>query len=489
MKKIIILLFGFLSVYSCVNDSEDYREDHKKPYQVPAQYLFSRAEKGLVDRLVTPNFNRNVFRFLGQYWTETTYYNEVKYDFETREVPQYFWNSLYLDVLSNLNETKKNIESEQLPAGATSTEIASFNKIKTNKLALIELLNVYTYQVLVDTYGNVPYSEAGDPFGKSNPKYDDAATIYSSLISRTETALNNLDASESSFGTADFIYGGNIAKWKKFGNSLLIKLGIAIADVNPSLSIQTVNKGFSGGAIVTNTDDALFKYDTNSPNFNPLYENLAASGRNDFVVADTFVNYLNKLSDPRRAAYFQLFQEKDKNGTIINSYYKGGKFGSPGNTIRNASKVGLFAYTATTSGVLFDASEINFYLAEAAARGGYAVSGPETYYNTAITASFEFWNISIGNYLSTVPYNASNWKESIGMQAWIALYNRIESWNTKRRLDYPVLKVSSYSVLAEVPVRFRYPIDERTINSANYYQASNAIGGDLYSTKIFWDVN
>lgn len=488
MKKIILILFAICLTNSCVNDSEDYHEDQKKPYQIPSQYLFSQAEKSLVDKLVTPNFNRNVFRFLQQYWTETTYYTEVKYDFENRKVTQNFWNGLYLDVLGNLNDSKKIIEAEQPKITATANEIISFNKIKINKLAIIELLNVYTYQILVDTYGNIPYSEAGFPLENINPKYDDAETIYIDLITRTEKAIDNLDISEASFGKADFLYGGNITKWKKFGNSLLIKLGIALADQNLTLSTQAVNKGFLGGAILSNDDNAKFNYDSNSPNFNPLYDNLFASNRNDFVAADTFVNYLNKLNDPRREVYFQLYNEKDKNGNIISSYYKGGKFGSPGNTIRNSSKIGLFAYTSTTPGILFEASEINFYLAEAAARNsGYIVTGAENYYNNAITASFEFWNVPIGNYLSTVPYNSSNWKESIGMQAWIALYNRIDSWNTKRRLDYPILHVSSSSVLPEVPVRFRYPIDERTVNSANYSQAAAAIGKDDYNIKIFWD--
>ncbi|MDR2123102.1 MAG: SusD/RagB family nutrient-binding outer membrane lipoprotein [Flavobacteriaceae bacterium] len=499
MKKIILIVAVLFSAYSCVNDSDDYRKDSEKSYKVPAQYLFSQAEKGLIDLLTTPNYNRNVFRFLGQYWTETTYYTEVCYDFETRKVPQNFWDGLYLYVLGNLAESRKYVLEEQPSVTATASEIESFNKIKQNKLAQIELLEVYTYQVLVDTYGNVPYSEAGDPFDHPTPKYDDAKTIYDDLISRTKKATAQLDSSEDGFGDSDFFYRDipssetRIDRWKKIGNTLLVKLGIALSDVNPTLASETINNGINGGVILSNQYNAIFKYDTTPPNFSTLYENLVASGRNDFVAADTFVDFLNSLNDLRRSVYFQLYEEKDDQGNATgNNYYKGGKYGYPGNTVRNASKVGTFAYTTTTPGVLFDASEVNFYLAEAAARG-FIAGSPESYYNAAITQSFEYWGVPIGNYLSTVPYDNKNWQESIGKQAWIALYNRIESWNTKRRLDYPVLKVSPYYStvvlsVAEVPVRFRYPIDERTVNSDNYYAASNAIGGDHYHVKIFWDV-
>lgn len=149
-------------------------------------------------------------------------------------------------------------------------------------------------------------------------------------------------------------------------------------------------------------------------------------------------------------------------------------------------------------GVLFEASEINFYLAEAAARG-YSVPGTaQGYYEAAIRASMQYWGINstadINAYLANpgVVYSAANWKQRIGEQAWIAMYNRgFESWNFFRRLDYPALTAPNATAAADgkVPTRLTYPINEQTVNGANWTTASSAIGGDKLTTKLFWDIN
>lgn len=491
MKKIILFVITLFSIYSCVNDNDDYRKDKKQAYEVPGAYLFSNAEKELTDLLVTSSYNYNVFRFLGQYWTETTYIDEVRFDLTKRAITQNYWNTLYVHVLDNLRQASVNIAATEAPNTYSPEEVETFDKIKQNQLAIIDLLEVYAFQVLVDTYGNVPYSQAFQPDVYPTPVYDDAAAIYEDLIKRATAATEKIDVSHGSFDASDFLYEGDPEEWKKFGNSLLIKLGIALADANPSLSIQAVNAGYAGGAVLDNSDNALFKY--NETDYSPIYSNVFANGRNDFVGADTFINYLNTTNDPRISAYFQLYIERDKDGNIIASYYKGGEYGAGGNTVKNASKPGLFAYTPATSGVLMEAAEVNLYLAEAAARGGYSVGGSaESYHDAAVTLSFAFWNVPLDNYLIYNPYDASDWKKSIGLQAWVCLYNRVESWNTKRRLDYPKLNVGPKSYLKAVPIRFTYPLAEQTRNAVNWkaaVTAQNPDGKDVYDTPVFWDKN
>jgi len=80
-----------------------------------------------------------------------------------------------------------------------------------------------------------------------------------------------------------------------------------------------------------------------------------------------------------------------------------------------------------------------------------------------------------------------NYKHKIGLQSWIALYNRgFEAWTQWRRLDYPKL-VAPPDALSDIPTRIIYPIPEQTLNSVNYKAASAAIGGDAVTTKLFWD--
>src|SRR5690606_759107 len=271
-------------------------------------------------------------------------------------------------------------------------------------------------------------------------------------------------------------------------NSLKLKLGINLADINGTLAKTTVESAFNAGVVMDNSQNLTFDYTSGAPNYNPIYANDVACGSNDYVVEVTFVNYLNELEDPRRSAYFTPTDD---------GIYVGGVLGESNDYPPLVSGVGEMLKTPDLPAFLFDASEINFYLAEAAERG-YSVGGSaESYYNAAITASFEQWNVGgVTDYLSNpeVDYSTASgdWKQKIGMQAWVAMYNRgFESWNFNRRLDYPMLETPNAVPAAEgkTPTRMTYPIAEQTVNEANWTQASNAIGGDELTTKVFWDVN
>ncbi|MGE5107907.1 MAG: SusD/RagB family nutrient-binding outer membrane lipoprotein, partial [Sphingobacteriales bacterium] len=137
---------------------------------------------------------------------------------------------------------------------------------------------------------------------------------------------------------------------------------------------------------------------------------------------------------------------------------------------------------------------VEFLLAEAKERG-FVVSGTaEEHYNNAITASIEEWGGSstdAATYLArpAVAYTtaAGTYKQKIGTQKWIALYDRaLDSWTEYRRLDYPVL-VAPASAYTVFPMRFTYPVSEQNLNKTNYSSAATAIGGDKVETKLWFD--
>ncbi|WP_228463209.1 SusD/RagB family nutrient-binding outer membrane lipoprotein [Chryseobacterium cheonjiense] len=469
---------------SCINGDDDFNNNQSQPYQVPAEPLLTNAQKELMDQMETPSVNLNVFRFFQHYLATTIYRNDARFNFTgTRKVPDNMWLALYTDVLGNLNQAKKIIPSEVKPPQISQTV---WDKQQANKMAILNLMEIYTYQVLVDSFGNVPYSEAAKPETFVLPKYDDAKTIYSDLINRLNSITATLDSGYPSFETGDNIYNGNVADWIIVANSLKLKIGINLADVNPTLAKQTVESAFAGGVMTENSENALFRYDSTSPNFNRVYAEVIASNRNDFVAEEGIVDVMNTLADPRRPFYF----------TTVNGNYVGGTVGLT-NTYSDYSHIGPSLLAPNKPGVLFDASEVNFYLAEAAARGYNVGASAQQYYNDAITASMEQWGVtpaSIATYLSNpaVTFSSVNWKQSIGQQAWIAMFNRgFESWNFYRRLDYPVLTAPNAVAAAagKVPTRLTYPINEQTVNGTNWSQASTAIGGDKLTTKVFWDIN
>ena len=475
MKKINFILLIIIAVLlgSCTKDFEEYNTDPKHPTEVPGEALFSNAQKRLADQIASANVNINIWKLWAQYWTETTYTDEANYNIVNRRIPDNAFSTYYRGVLNNLKQAGLNID-----AVAAIGDDAT--KAKTNKLAIIDLLQVYTYQRLVDIFGNVPYSEALKINETLSPKYDDALTIYKDLISRVNADLGQLDDSGSSFGSADLYYGGDVSLWKKFANSLKLKLGLYLADVDAGLSQSTVEAA-AAGVISSAAENCQMIYLGESPNTNPIYEDLVLSGRKDFVPANTIVDIMKGLNDPRMDKYF----------TQIGGEYKGGVYGL-GNSYSDFSHIAPSILQPEYPSVLFDDVEMKFYLAEAAARG-YNVGDAATLYNDAVTTSILNWGgtqAEADTYIANNPYDAANWKNSIGTQAWIAFYVRgFAGYTSWRRLDAPKLNLSPDAQTPDsaIPTRFTYPIKEQTLNKTNYADASSAIGGDDLLTKLFWD--
>ena len=263
MKKLLtsLLVLIIATIMSC-KKLTDLNEDTKSATTAPGGTLFSNAMKNLVDQETSTSVNFNVFRAFAQYWTETQYTDESKYDVFTRKIPDTEFRVLYRDILSDLKEAKRVI--------ALETDIESSAAEKKNKAALTEIMTVYTFQRAVDLYGNVPYEDALD-IKKVSPKYDDAQTIYSKLFSRLDAAIADLNIAEESFGFADVIYGGNVGKWKKFANSLKLKMAITVADVSALDPQGKISSAVSGGLLASSADNAVFKYLGASPNANPVY--------------------------------------------------------------------------------------------------------------------------------------------------------------------------------------------------------------------------
>lgn len=478
MKKLFSIVTMLVLLTSCNNNTEDFNNNGDASYNVPPETLLTNAQLELVNQMTTPSVNLNPFRFFSQYWAQTTYNDESRYRLTTRRVADNHWDALYRNVLGNLESAKD----------AIATETASAEQ--QNKLAIIEILQVYTFQILVDTYGDVPYTDALNVPAIKLPRYDDDATIYPQLITRLDAAIANLEDADGSFTTGDVLFNGDVQKWRLFANTLKLKLGINLSDVDPGLAKSTVEAAYTAGVILTNADNATFRYPASAPNYNPLYGDLEASNRNDFVAANTLVDVMNTLNDPRRAVYFN---DVDDTGNYI-----GGTYGAANNDFTAFSQIGDKFRVADLPAELFEATEVNFYLAEAAARGFSVGNTAEYYYSNAIRASFQYWGVSdVELYLlkPEVAYTtaAGTWQEKIGTQAWIALFNRgFESWSFYRRLDFPTLVAPANAVAAangQVPTRLTYPSTERTVNGENYQAAVAAMGEDRLRGNVFWDVN
>lgn len=255
MKKFkTILLAGTLliSVVSC-EDIDKLNENTKAYTTALPGSLMTSSQVNYAYFLTNASVNDNNFRGYAQYWTTSTYTDEVNYNQVRRNLGNSHSVILYRDVLEDLVIAKKKITDEQA-LGPVETAV------KKNRIAVLEVQIVMAYQTLVDLFGDIVYSQALDITNYPTPKYDDAKTVYLDLANRLDAAISNMDGNYDSFGSADLIYKGNVAQWKKLANSVKLKLGMHLADVDPAKAKAMVESAYSSGIIASNGDNALFQY-------------------------------------------------------------------------------------------------------------------------------------------------------------------------------------------------------------------------------------
>jgi hypothetical protein len=475
MKKLLqIILPLCILCIACTKNISRFNNETKRPANVPAGPLFTNAVRNLSDALVTADVNMNIFRHVVKHWAQAVIQEEAQYDFITRSIPQAWWTEMYRDVLNNLKAATDIVNSD----------VTLQPEIKANQLAILDIMEVYTFNILVNSFGNIPYTEALDD-NRLFPVYDDAKTIYTDLLKRLAADIGKLNAASPGFGTTeDLFYQGNVGKWIAFANSLQMAMGMTLADVD-NTTAQAAVEAADAKAIASPAGDAMVKYYAATPNNNPLYNQLVLAGRTDFIAAKDLMDQLNILADPRKPNYFGVNNAGEYAGAVV------GQASSYTGTSKPSAKVAA----PDAPFVLLDYVATEFYRAEAAERGYNITGTAEQHYNNAITASIIYWGGTAADaaaYLSkpAVAYTtaAGNWRQKIGFQKWIALYNRpFDGWTELRRLDYPQMPLP-VGAKSGFPNRLVYPGNEQQLNGSNYTKAAAAIGGDKVETKLFWDI-
>lgn len=479
IKYISIVLVLIIGVTQCKLPDNI---DPKNPTEVPIETLFTNAEVALLNQVDECNVNLNTTRLLVQYWQQTTYFDESRYLFLDRQIPDSYTREFYRDALMDLKRTKELLEDW----GGNEVE-------KTNKIAIATILEVYGWQCVVDAFGDMPYTEALMLSENSQPVYDDAAFIYSDIISKLEVAMSTLNTSGASYGGADVLYGGNVAAWKKFGASLQMRLGMRLADKNVATAKATFEAGNANG-FADQSESAILDYVGVVPNVNAIYTAFTVDGRSDYLPTNTIIDLMNSMEDPRLPLFFTTVDDG-----AGNQIYLGAVAGLDGaQTYQNFSNFSAPFFEATFAAIVQDYVELEFLRAEAAERG-FAVSGTaEEHYNNAITESILYWGgtqADVDTYLARtdVAYSTATgtWKQKIGTQKYIALYNRgVEGWAEWRRLDFPIINIPEGMSANDLPMRYPYPYNEDVQNKVNYEAAVAKMGGtDDRRQKIFWDVN
>jgi hypothetical protein len=396
------------------------------------------------------------------------------------------------------------------------------NRANLNNMARI--WRAYLYQTLVDTYGDVPYTEAGAGYLEkvTLPKYDDQKLIYADIIKEFQEATKALDATKPT-ESGDIFYKGDIAKWKKLGNSLLLRAAMRYSKLDPARASQLAKIAIdpaNGGVISSNADNAYVAF--NATFTNPTGAWFQGTERGNVYLGAPFVDYLKANNDPRlplisikyAAPANPLATAGAENTTPADQV--GMPYGYNESTISTApgypGKTGpAFNYSQVNRRTLakIDAPEFfvtyaqtQLLLAEAASRG-WVTGDAAMLYNTGVKAHMDQFNqfnagsiipVAAQNaYLMAHPYSMATALEQINTQYWVASFlNGSEAWANFRRSNYPALTPNPYpaadpSVKGKFIRRLTYPTREQSVNSVNYAEAVARMGGDNLGVRLFWD--
>jgi hypothetical protein len=411
-------------------------------------------------------------------------------------------------------------------------DLVQFTKDKPqykNLYQIARIMKALIMERLTDLYGDIPYAGAGMGYYSNNyfPFYDKQQEIYADLLKEVEEATLALDDGADK-PAGDAIYGGNIAQWKKFGNTLLLRIALRLTKIDPALAQSYVTK-VQGKTMESNADNAYMTQDASGA---PTTDNansrvlLGDGGTDQYYTkwSQTFINFLKTTDDPRleKIAVTRLYlnpNSKIQNPTynsdpMVQKGMPNGKdlLGIPAQaissdpsftTLPDYSSPNPYMLKRNAPTFLLTYAQSELLLADAAQRWGVGGS-PATHYNNGVKAAMTVLvqydpalavsDADADAYLSAHPYDATKGLEMINSQYWvhtITTFDFYETWSNWRRTGLPVLNPVIYPNSATggvIPRRFPYPLTESSNNPVNYKTASDAVsGGDHLIGRVWWD--
>ncbi|MBC7888904.1 MAG: SusD/RagB family nutrient-binding outer membrane lipoprotein [Ferruginibacter sp.] len=394
------------------------------------------------------------------------------------------WNTYYL-WLNNIKEMY-------------STSVKSGDN---NYQAIALTLNAWVYANLTDCFGDVPMKEATQGNnGILHPKFDTQQEIYTTLLSSLDSANNlYLTSRAMTYGT-DMMYANNVTKWKKFTNSLRMRLLLRLSkktDLNIFVQLRAMIDNPTKYPVFTVNDDAaVLKLTGITPLSSPWGRPV------DFTTfratAKFFLDSLNAFNDPRRVKFATLAKNPATNATIGYQGIPSGYSGSETQFNYVPSNVVQALVTASSASVtpmicvIMPYAEVEFIKAEVELQFNNLVASKAAY-EKGIKASVEQWGAVMPTdyFTNTATAGATAYNGTLHrilLQKYYALFFvDYQSWFEYRRTGMPVLPVNAGIVGKKMPTRFQYPIAVRTNNPVNYQKAVEAMGGNENTTKMWWE--
>lgn len=510
MKKIFNYSIAVLVLFitACDKKLSDLNINRTSPTLLDPALLLNQAvinssfpvkslvfDVGIVQQMVTPN---------GGVLAGANF-NQDSRDVTTQPL----WTAYYQSVVKNTHDAL--VRSKDMPA-------------RTNMYNMARIYESYVFMMLTDEYGEIPYLQGGAGLADriQFPKYDRQQDIYPKIIQELTEAATALNAS-GTIEAGDQLFAGDVAKWKKFAYSLLLRAGMRLSKIDAAKAQATVQAAFAGGVITTNADNAVIRHDANFTN--PIGNTLNGSEAANFYLTKPFVDHLKSTNDPRLQSIAIRYVGATSGatqtvavGTTDPAKQMGMPIGKDNGSIVPAATAdtlaSFYAYSQvdrrrmvkTSSPVfLVTAAQTNLLLAEARFRGWITTGTAAQYFADGIRAhmdqmaSYDANSAVAGGardtYVTNNPLTAGNELQQINTQYWIASFlNGPEAFANFRRSGFPLLAPNPYGQPNNPDVpngtfirRLTYPTSELSVNTDNVNEAISRQGADKLSTRVWWD--
>jgi hypothetical protein len=493
--SLTVLLSGaalLVSAGACDNSKlTEANKNPNAPEQVSAGLLFPTAAVASVGMASsTLDIVPSAFETWPQYLAEYQYPEISYYQFRPTTADGW-WSAYYSGPLQDFEQALR-----QATAAA-----------KPNQIGPILVMRAWDYEIMTQMWGDIPFSQAnkGDS-GVITPKYDTQQAIYDALLKNTSDANAMMSASAGdTYGSQDPIYKGDVAKWKKFANSLHARLAMDLSKADPNKAKAEVAAAVAAGGFTSNADNAQLNWPGDGVNDNPWYSNQkeGKGTRDDARFSATFIDTLAHLNDPRLAVFARPVQDTTCGSAVQCHAVNAGNFrgmpngldaGPAGTWGTKSSRLGAQIFAKNQPSFIMTFAEFSFIKAEAAERGWISGSAA-TFYQDGVRASMQQWGVSdaaITAYLAqpSVAYKAgAAGLAQIGLQKWVSLFTQgIEAWSEWRRTGFPNLAPANGARTAngQIPRRVIYPQTEQSFNLANLNAAIATQGGSDALDKKLW---
>ncbi|MCO5238826.1 MAG: SusD/RagB family nutrient-binding outer membrane lipoprotein [Chitinophagaceae bacterium] len=512
------ILFCFLFILGCDKDFEEVNTDPNSVSQKdfnPA-FLLTTAELTLCNDFESSNFYGSTMMQQisalgesGSSWAEGD-----KYLYHQGHNNQ-LWSAQFDPKNGPVKLLQEIIESTR--------EDAKYHNLHQ----MARILRVLVFQRLTDVYGDIPYFQSGLAFyGQvSKPQYDSQEAIYSDMLEELDDAVDKIQPGQNNFSNQDIIYKGDLGKWKRLGNSLMLRVGMRLSKADASKAELWVKKAFNKGVFTANGDNLFVKFTDKTGSIgiltNGLSETLRIGNPAAAKVSSTFFEFLKSHNDPRFTFTMGVYsdpynvatgnldpgaQKGMRNGLTIQSVKTEPDYDPNAPGAQNQySGIRRDVY-AKLDGIKMLASfaETQFLLAEAAVRNWISSDAKELY-DRGVKAAMEMLSQydeiasihanEIDDYLNNYPFvGAANFEaaiEQINTQYWACTFlNGIETWANWRRTGFPKLIPINYPGNlsgGQIPRRLMYPQNERALNPDNYQAAVSRQGKDDFMSRVWWD--